>query len=74
MLSVVSCLGVVPCLQVYWSVLKDSVCHNKIIGHAHIQQPGAIISDYHSDLVHHGGIIACRQARLVDVNVITIYL
>ena len=36
-LGAVSCIGVVPRLQVHRLVLEDGVCHNKIFGHAQVQ-------------------------------------
>ena len=29
-----------------WLVLKDDVCDEKIVGHAQVQQPGAIVNDW----------------------------
>lgn len=45
-LDAVSCIGAVPRLQVHRLVLKDGVCHNKIVGHTHAQQPGAIVRNW----------------------------
>ena len=42
-LGAVSCIRIVPRLQVHRFVLKDGVCHNKIVGHTQVQQPGAIV-------------------------------
>ena len=45
-LGAVSCIGVVPRLQLHRLVLEDDVCHNKIVGHTQVQQPGAIVSNW----------------------------
>ena len=42
----VSCLWVIPRLPVHKFVLKHCVCHNKIVGHADAEQPGATVSHW----------------------------
>ncbi len=44
MLGAVGCIRVVPCLQVHWFVLKDGVCHNKIVGRTQLQQVHVTVS------------------------------
>ncbi len=51
-LGAVSCVGVVPRLQVQQLVLEDGVCRSKIVGHTQVQQlqqlqPSAIVSNCH---------------------------